>query len=60
MKKEFLEFTKELEAMGYRRTRSKGSHFIYVHPISGHVVSVNKDINKMVEKRLRKEIENYG
>lgn len=60
MKREFLDFVKELEGMGYRRSRIKGSHYIYVHPTSGHVVSVNKDINRMVEKRLKKEIENYG
>lgn len=60
MKREFLDFVKELEGMGYRRSRIKGSHYIYVHPTSGHVVSVNKDLNKMVARRLRKEMNNYA
>lgn len=60
MKREFLDFVKELEGMGYRRSRIKGSHYIYVHQTSGHVISVNKDLNKMVAKRLRKEMNNYA
>jgi len=57
MKKEFLDFVREVERRGYRRERSKGSHFVYVNPNSGHSVSINKDLNKMVAKRLLKEIE---
>ena len=55
MKKEFLDFCKDLERLGYQKARSKGSHFIYVNPKTGKTISVNKDLNKMVSKRLRKE-----
>lgn len=58
MKKEFIDFTKEIERRGYRFQRCRGSHFIYSNN-RGHTVSVNKDLNKMVERRLMKEIEMY-
>ena len=38
---------------GYRYVRSKGSHFIYSNGVS--TISINKDLNCMVAKRLVKE-----
>ncbi len=40
---------------GYRCERSKGSHFIYSNGVS--TISINKDLNCMVAKRLVKEYE---
>ena len=38
---------------GYKYERCKGSHFIYSDGI--HTISINKDLNCMVAKRLIKE-----
>ena len=48
-------FTKDLLDNGYFLVRVRGSHFIYQNRKTGQIVSVNKDLNKMVERRLRKE-----
>ncbi len=48
-------FTKELTDNGYVLVRVRGSHFIYQNKKTGQIVSVNKDLNEMVERRLRKE-----
>ena len=51
--KEMKEFVPLLEKNGYREIRSNGSHFIYSN---GHnTISVNKNLNRMVRKRLIKE-----
>ena len=44
-----------LEANGYSQLRSKGSHFIYMNRTSHKIITVNKDLNKMVRERLIKE-----
>ena len=38
---------------GYRCERKKGSHFIYSNGL--YTISINKDLNCMVAKRLVKE-----
>lgn len=53
MTKQMREFVPILEHNGYREIRSKGSHFIYS---SGtNQIVINKDLNKMVRRRLIKE-----
>lgn len=47
------EMKKILINNGYRYQRSKGSHFIYSNGIN--TVSVNKDLNCMVARRLVKQ-----
>ena len=47
--KQLREFEPILLQNGYRFTRCKGSHFIYM------IIAVNKDLNRMVRERLIKE-----
>ena len=51
--KQMREFEPILKANGYREIRSNGSHFIYSN--GTNQITVNKDFNKMVRKRLIKE-----
>lgn len=51
--KEMKEFTPILKKNGYHKVRSNGSHFIYSN--GTNQITVNKDLNKMVRKRLIKE-----
>lgn len=53
--KEMREFVPILIRNGYRRTRSKGSHFIYTNRATHKHISVNKNLNRMVRERLIKE-----
>ena len=46
-------FIKMLTSNGYYKIRSRGSHFIYTNGVNH--ITVNKDLNKMVRKRLIKE-----
>ena len=54
--------TKELREMeiilsrnGFKAVRSNGSHFTYLNRTTGRHVTVNKDLNPMVRKRIIKE-----
>ena len=51
--KEMRDFKPILKRNGYREIRSNGSHFIYSNGMNQ--ITVNKDLNKMVRKRLIKE-----
>lgn len=51
--KNLREFEKILNNNGYHELRSNGSHFIYAKREKR--ITVNKDLNKMVRKRLIKE-----
>ena len=51
--KEMRGFVPILENNGYRKVRSNGSHFIYSNGTSQ--ITVNKDLNEMVKRRLIKE-----
>ena len=53
MTKEMRSFVPILEKNGYHEVRSNGSHFIYSNGIKQ--ITVNKDLNKMVRRRLIKE-----
>ena len=53
MTKEMRSFVPMLLSNGYREIRSNGSHFIYSNGTKQ--ITVNKDLNKMVRKRLIKE-----
>ena len=53
MTKEMRSFVPMLLSNGYREIRSNGSHFIYSN--GTNQITVNKDLNKMVRKRLIKE-----
>ena len=46
-------FVPILKRNGYRLDRINGSHFIYSN--GNNSITVNKDLNKMVRKRLIKE-----
>lgn len=54
MRNEFRMFTRRLKANGYTLNRVNGSHYIYVNS-NGNTIAVNKDLNKMVQRRLIKE-----
>lgn len=51
--KEMKEFVPLLENNGYREIRSNGSHFIFSN--GTNQITVNKNLNRMVRKRLIKE-----
>ena len=51
--KKLREFEPILKANGYHEIRSRGSHFIYGN--GKNQITVNKDLNKMVQLRLIKE-----
>ena len=51
--KQMREFEPILNANGYHEIRSRGSHFIYGN--GKNQITVNKDLNKMVRRRLIKE-----
>ena len=51
--KEMRSFVPILINNGYREIRSNGSHYIYSNGIN--TITVNKDLNKMVRRRLIKE-----
>lgn len=53
--KQLREFESILYRNEYRFARCKGSHFIYMNRTSHKIISVNKDLNKMVRERLIKE-----
>lgn len=44
--KQLREFEPILLQNGYRFTRCKGSHFIYMNRTSHKIIAVNKDLNK--------------
>ena len=51
--KNLREFEPILKANGYREIRSRGSHFMYGN--GKNHITVNKDLNKMVQLPLIKE-----
>lgn len=51
--KELREFANVLKSNGYHETRRNGSHYIFTN--GKNTISANKDLNKMVRKRLIKE-----
>lgn len=51
--KNLREFEPILKANGYYEIRSRGSYFIYGN--GKNQITVNKDLNKMVQLRLIKE-----
>lgn len=51
--KNLREFEPIIKANGYREIRSRGSHFMYGN--GKNHITVNKDLNKMVQLRLIKE-----
>ena len=51
--KKLREFEPILKANGYHEIRSRGSHFIYGN--GKNQITVNKDLNRMVQLRLIKE-----
>lgn len=53
MTKEMRSFVPILISNGYREIRSNGSHFVYSN--GTNKITVNKDLNKMVRRRLIKE-----
>ena len=55
--KQLREFEQILRKNGYRFARSRGSHFVYINRNTHRIISVNKDLNRMVRERLVKE---YG
>lgn len=53
--KELRAFVPVLKRNGYTYARCRGSHFIFVNPLNGKHISVNKDLNREVKNRLIKE-----
>ena len=50
--KQMREFDPILEKNGYRFARCKGSHSVYINRKTHRMISVNKDLNKMVRQKL--------
>lgn len=53
--KQLREIEPILSCNDYKLVRCKGSHFIYMNRTTHKIISVNKDLNKMVRKRIIKE-----
>lgn len=53
--KQLREIEPILSCNGYKLVRCKGSHFIYMNRTTHKIISVNKDLNKMVRRRIVKE-----
>lgn len=53
--KNMHEFNRLLRYNGYNPVRCNGSHFIYMNRTTHKIITVNKDLNKMVRERLIKE-----
>lgn len=54
MDSKFRHFEQRLRRNGFVRVRITGSHYIY-KGVDGQTISVNKDLNEMVRRRLVKE-----
>ena len=54
MSNEFRKFTRLLIDNGYHKVRVNGSHYIYQNS-DGNTISINKDINRMVKRRIIRE-----
>lgn len=54
MSNEFRQFKRVLENNGYKKIRVKGSHYIFKGN-QGNIISVPKDLNRMIQFRLIKE-----
>lgn len=52
MSNEFRKFRRLLENNGYEKIRIAGSHYIFKNA-EGNTVSVPKDLNRMIERRLK-------
>ena len=52
--KQLREFESILTKNSFHYKRSNGSHFVYQND-KGRIITVNKDLNKMVRRRLIKE-----
>ena len=52
--KQLREFESILTKNNFYYKRSNGSHFVYQND-KGRIITVNKDLNKMVRRRLIKE-----
>lgn len=55
-KSNFRKLRNDLLQHGYCLSRMRGSHFIYINKEIGKEVVVNRNLNKMVERRIRKEV----
>ena len=57
MRKRYIkkDIEKLLAENNYLLSRIRGSHFIYKSTVNGNTISVNKDLNPMVARRLIKE-----
>lgn len=53
--KQLREIEPILSCNGYKLVRCKGSHFIYMNRTTHKIISVNKDLNKMVRRMIVKE-----
>ena len=53
MNDNFIKAVEKLKKAGYEKKRCNGSHFIFSN--GKHSVSINKDLNRMVAKRILKE-----
>ena len=49
----YMKLVAQITEVGYELKRTKGSHFIYSN--GRRTISLNKDLNHMVYKRLLKE-----
>lgn len=55
-KSSFRKLKNDLLKCGYCLNRTRGSHFIYINKEIGKEVIINRNLNKMVERRIRKEV----
>ncbi len=47
---------RQLKRQGYEFVRQNGSHKIYMQPETGKKIVINLKLNKMVMRRLQKEM----
>lgn len=60
MTKELREFNTIMKSAGFSVCRHRGSHLTYRNPKTGQTITANQHLNRMVKKRLEKEIENVA
>ena len=53
--KQMREFLPILEMNGYEYRRCNGSHFMFVNTKTRKTMTVNKDLNKIVRRKLIRE-----
>lgn len=57
---EIRKFKNQLSKLGFVPDRTNGSHTVYKNETTGQTIMLNRKLNKMVMRRLRKEVNGNG